>query len=277
METKDQKISEKISNSITIGDGSPLLLIAGPCQIESKDHALFMAKSIQNAIEGLPVNLVYKSSYDKANRTSASGKRGIGIEEGLKILQDVKNEFNVPVITDVHLPSDVSMVAEVVDILQIPAFLCRQTDLLLAAGSANKTVMIKKGQFLAPSDMKFAAEKVRINSDSPILLCERGTSFGYRDLVVDFRGLGIMRSLGYPVVFDATHSVQSLGGNNGSSGGAREWIRPLSRAAVAFGIDGIFLECHQDPDNAPSDGPSMLRVEELKSVLEELCKIRRSL
>lgn len=263
----------KINNNISVGGTNPLLLIAGPCQIESREHAFFMAKELTQITAKLPVNLIYKSSYDKANRTSITGVRGIGIEAGLNILQEIKNEFNIPVLTDIHSPEQAKAAAEVVDVLQIPAFLCRQTDLLLASGKTGKVINVKKGQFLAPEDMAHVAKKIASTGNNNILLCERGTSFGYRDLVVDMRGLQIMKECNYPVIFDATHSVQSLGGANGSSGGQKKFIPTLAKAAIAAGVDGVFIECHQEPQKAPSDGASMLPLNELSSLLKVLCEL----
>ena len=263
-----------INSKIKVGNGEKLLVIAGPCQIESREHALKTAEYLKKAFAKLPVNFVYKSSYDKANRTSLNGERGIGIQDGLQILQEVKNTLDIPVLTDIHNEDEAYLVADVVDVIQIPAFLCRQTDLLLAAGSTDKAINVKKGQFLHPSDMKFVAEKIASTGNEQIMLCERGTTFGYRELVVDMRGLEIMKSFGYPVIFDATHSVQSMGGANGSSGGAREYVAPLAKAAAAVGIDGVFLECHEAPEKAPSDGPNMLYLETVAPLVEKLCKIR---
>ena len=253
-----------------------LLLFAGPCQIESEQHALDTAGQIKEAVAGLPVKLFYKSSYDKANRTSLNAERGAGINEGLKILAKVKAEFDLGLVTDIHSVEQAKIAAEIVDVLQIPAFLCRQTDLLLAAGSTGKTVNIKKGQFLHPSDMQYCAEKVKAGGTDKILLCERGTCFGYRELIVDFRSLLIMKELGYPVIFDATHSVQIMGGANGSSGGAREYVKPLAKAAAAVGIDGLFIECHDNPEHAPSDGKNMLEIRDLRPLLEQIIKIREA-
>ncbi len=267
----------EISPNVRVGDGQKLLLIAGPCQIESLDHCLMVGEAVQAAIRHLPVSLVFKSSFDKANRTSLKGKRGIGMDEGLTILEQVRSALGVPVLTDVHTEEQATTVGKVIDVLQIPAFLCRQTDLLLAAGSTGKTIHVKKGQFLHPSDMQFVAEKIASTGNSKILLCERGTSFGYRDLVMDPRNLLIMRETGYPVVFDATHSVQQLGGGSGSSGGSRKYVQALARAAVAVGVDGVFVECHNDPDNAPSDGPCMLPLNQVEPLLRTLCEIRATL
>lgn len=265
-----------ITPSVSVGSEHNLLLIAGPCQIQSLDHCLMIGSYLRKAIESLPVSLVFKSSFDKANRTSGQSARGVGLEEGLRILENVRSSLGVPVLTDVHNEAQAKEVGAVVDVLQIPAFLCRQTDLLLAAGKTGKTVHIKKGQFLHPSDMQFVAEKVASTGNHKILLCERGTSFGYRDLVMDPRSLIMMRETGYPIVFDATHSVQQLGGGSGSSGGSRQYVQALARAAVAVGVDGVFVECHEDPDNAPSDGPCMLPLPHIEPLLRTLCSIRSS-
>lgn len=262
-----------ITQNVTVGDSHPLLVIAGPCQIESRDHCLYMAQTLKAICAKYPVNLVFKSSFDKANRTSIAGKRGLGLDEGLAVLSDVKKETGLPVLTDVHEAGQAKLVAKVADILQTPAFLCRQTDLLIAVGETGKAVHIKKGQFLDPHDMQHVAMKVASTGNNNILLCERGSCFGYRDLVVDMRGLSIMRGSGYPVIFDATHSVQSMGGAGGASGGQREFIAPLARAAVAVGVHGVFLECHDNPAQAPSDGPSMLTPPEFESLLNTLCQL----
>lgn len=254
---------------IKLGKGQPLLFIAGPCQIESYEHCLKIAKYLKQICTNHGVNLIFKASYDKANRSSKHSKRGIGKQAGLEILAAIRSETGLAVLTDVHEASDVQEVAAKVDILQTPAFLCRQTDLLMAVGASGRPVNIKKGQFLAPEDMRFAAEKVAAGGNQKILLCERGTCFGYRDLIVDMRSLVQMREIGYPVIFDATHSVQNMGGLGGQSGGSREFVRPLVRAALATGIDGLFLECHDNPENAPSDGAVMLRLEELEPILIE--------
>ncbi len=267
----------EISPSVKVGDDQKLLLIAGPCQIESRDHALKMAEFLRRELEKFPVSFVFKSSFDKANRTSVNGKRGIGMDAGLRILEDVRNAVGAPVLTDIHNEEQARTVGKVVDVLQIPAFLCRQTDLLVAAGETGKAIHVKKGQFLHPSDMQFVAEKIASTGNKRVLLCERGTCFGYRDLVVDPRSLVIMRSTGYPVVFDATHSVQQMGGNAGSSGGSRHFVQTLARAAVATGVDGVFFECHDDPDNAPSDGPCMLPLAQVTPLVASLCRIREVL
>ena len=255
---------------IPIGGGNPLAFILGPCQLENRDHAMFMAEKISKVCSPSSSNFIFKSSFDKANRSSIASARGVGIEEGLKILEEVKLTFNCPVITDIHSISQCASAAEVVDILQIPAFLSRQTDLLLAAGETGKPVNVKKGQFLAPWEMTNVAEKIASTGNKKILLCERGTSFGYNTLVNDFRGLEIMAETGYPVVFDATHSVQQPGGRGNSSGGERKFVATLARAACAVGIAAVFIETHQDPDNAPCDGPNMIDVADLQKLIEKL-------
>ena len=255
---------------IPIGGGNPLAFILGPCQLENRDHAMFMAEKISKVCSPSSSNFIFKSSFDKANRSSIASARGVGIEEGLKILEEVKLTFNCPVITDIHSISQCASAAEVVDILQIPAFLSRQTDLLIAAGETGKPVNVKKGQFLAPWEMTNVAEKIASTGNKKILLCERGTSFGYNTLVNDFRGLEIMAETGYPVVFDATHSVQQPGGRGNSSGGERKFVATLARAACAVGISAVFIETHQDPDNAPCDGPNMIDVADLKKLIEKL-------
>lgn len=262
----------EITKGVTIGSGK-LTLISGPCQIESRDHCLKIAAFLNKLTKTLPIQLIFKSSFDKANRLSLKSQRGIGLHEGLEILAIVRRESGLPVLTDVHEASQVGAVAEAVDVLQIPAFLCRQTDLLVAAGKTGKAINIKKGQFLPPEDMRFSAEKVTSTGNNRVLLCERGSCFGYRDLVVDMRSLPIMRRLGFPIIFDGTHSVQQMGGAGGSSGGAREFIPELVRAAVAVGVDGLFLECHDDPARAPSDGTTMLRLEEVEPILKAACAI----
>ena len=251
-----------------IGEGEKLLLIAGPCQIESLDHCLKIASFLKDLCKNLPINLVFKSSFDKANRTSLAGKRGPGMDAGLEILTAVKQKLSLPILTDIHTAAQATAAAKVADILQTPAFLCRQTDLLVAAGETGKVINCKKGQFVHPEDMKFSAEKIASSGNSKVLLCERGTCFGYRDLVVDPRSLLILRGLGYPVVFDATHSVQSMGGAQGCSGGNREYIIPLIRSAMALGVHGLFIECHDAPHKAPSDGASMLPLERMQEALE---------
>ena len=261
--------------SITIGGGAPLALLAGPCVIENREMILRSAEYIRTVADRVGMPLVFKASFKKANRTSMSGFSGIGRDAALAILAEVRSEFNLPVVTDVHTEEDAAAAAEVVDLLQIPAFLCRQTDLLLAAGATGKAVNIKKGQFLAPEDMRHAAEKIASTGNTNILLCERGSSFGYHNLVVDMRGLTIMRELGYPVVMDATHSVQ-IPSQGGSSGGRPEFIAPLARAAAAVGIDALFIETHPDPPNALSDAGSQLPLSQLESLLNEVCAVDKA-
>ncbi len=259
-------------DQLKIGNNQALTLIAGPCQLESKDHAYEMCGALKQLTQKLGMQFIYKTSYDKANRTSLKGKRGIGIDKGLQILADIRDDFGVPVLTDVHSEDQCAPVGEVVDVLQIPAFLCRQTDLLIAAAKTGKTVNVKKGQFLAPWDMENVAKKVSESGNDNIILTERGASFGYNTLVSDMRSLPIMAKTGYPVIFDATHSVQQPGGLGGSSGGDRTMVPVLARAAVAVGVAGVFIETHQDPDNAPSDGPNMIKLNELPKLLETLIK-----
>ena len=264
-----------MAKTVKIGDiscsnSAPMVLIAGPCQIESKDHALMMAGALKEITDRLGIGLIYKSSFDKANRSSISSKRGVGLDEGLAVLDAVAKTYACPVLTDVHLPEHCGEAASVVDVLQIPAFLCRQTDLLVAAAETGKVVNVKKGQFLAPWDMKHVAEKIAASGNDQILLTERGTSFGYNTLVTDMRGLPQLAETGYPVIFDATHSVQQPGGLGGSSGGQREFVPVLSRAALAIGVAGLFMETHEDPDNAPSDGPNMVPLHEMEVLLKRL-------
>lgn len=266
-----------ITPSLSVGANSPLLIIAGPCQIESREHALRMAEAVQAQTKNLGVNLVFKASFDKANRTSLSGARGVGIDAGLKILAEIKNTFGLPVLTDVHTVEQIPAVASVVDVLQTPAFLCRQTDFLLAVGNAGKAVNVKKGQFLHPSDMALVAAKIASTGNHNIMLCERGACFGYRDLVVDIRALPIMAQSGYPVIFDATHSVQNMGGAGGASSGSREFIPALARAAVACGVSGVFIECHNDPAQAPSDGASMLPLDYFGKLLTQLARLHQEI
>jgi 2-dehydro-3-deoxyphosphooctonate aldolase (KDO 8-P synthase) len=255
---------------IAIGGKEPLVLIAGPCQLESLDHARMMAERIAQACAPTETQFIFKASYDKANRTSHTGRRGLGIDAGLEILARIRAEFGCPVLTDVHEPAQCAPAAKAVDVLQIPAMLCRQTDLLLAAGEAGAAINIKKGQFLAPWDMAHVAAKVASTGNDRILLTERGASFGYNMLVSDMRALPIMAETGYPVVFDATHSVQLPGGLGGASGGQRHYVAPLARAACAVGVAAVFIETHEDPDNAPSDGPNMVPVHELGALLADL-------
>jgi 2-dehydro-3-deoxyphosphooctonate aldolase (KDO 8-P synthase) len=266
------------ARSVSVGkvrfsNDAPLVLISGPCQIESRDHAFRIARFLAEAADKAGVPFVFKSSYDKANRTSLKGERGIGIEKGLEILDAIRSELGCPVLTDIHDIPQAERAGAVVDILQIPAFLSRQTDLLLAAGETGKAINVKKGQFLAPWDMANVAEKIASTGNDKVLLCERGTSFGYNALVSDFRSLPIMAETGYPIVFDATHSVQEPGGRGGSSGGKRVFAPALSRAAVAVGVAAVFVEAHDDPDRAPSDGPNMLPLDWIAPLLKDLVAI----
>lgn len=254
---------------LSIGNNLPFVLIAGPCQIESAAHAMETAAALKEICQAAGVGLIYKSSFDKANRTSLSSTRGVGLKDGLAILADIRQTYALPVLTDVHTAEQCALVAEAVDVLQIPAFLCRQTDLLLAAGKTGAAVNIKKGQFLAPWDMQHVAAKVASTGNQRVLLCERGTSFGYNTLVNDMRGLPIMAQTGFPVVFDATHSVQQPGGMGTASGGQREFAPILSRAALAIGVAALFIETHEDPDKAPSDGPNMLPISQLPVLLKQ--------
>lgn len=259
----------KVGNVI-FSNEAPFSLIAGPCQIESREHAFEMAGRIKTITDQVGIGFVYKSSYDKANRTSLDGARGIGLEKAMAIFADLKKEFGCPILTDVHTEEQCTIIASIVDILQIPAFLCRQTDLLVAAAKTGRIINIKKGQFLAPWDMKNVLRKVTQSGNPNVMLCERGTSFGYNRLISDMRSLPILRSFGAPVIFDATHSVQEPGGQGDSSGGQRQFVEVLARAAVSVGVAGIFLETHQDPDNAPSDGPNMIKIDHLQRLLETL-------
>ena len=267
-------IQTRITETLVIGDQQPLALIAGPCVIESESFTLKMAEAIAKICARLNMPFIFKSSFDKANRSSLNGFRGNGMEEGLRILEKVKREIGVPVLTDIHESYQAAPVAEVVDVLQIPAFLCRQTDLLLAAAQTGKAINVKKGQFLSPPEMKNVAKKLESGGARNILLTERGTTFGYNNLVVDFRSLPQMRSLGYPVVFDATHSVQMPGGLGEKSGGDRRYAPILARAAVAVGCDALFMEVHETPDTAPSDGANMIFLSDLEFILTQLLKLR---
>ncbi|SOC38840.1 2-dehydro-3-deoxyphosphooctonate aldolase (KDO 8-P synthase) [Rhizobium subbaraonis] len=270
METNAVVTAGEGKGKVTFSQKDKLTLIAGPCQMESRDHAFMLAGTLVEMCRKLGLGLVYKSSFDKANRTSISGKRGIGLEKAVEIFADLKAEFGFPVLTDVHTEEQCGLVAPTVDILQIPAFLSRQTDLLVAAAKTGRVINVKKGQFLAPWDMKNVLAKFTQSGNPNVLLCERGASFGYNTLVSDMRSLPIMASLGAPVVFDATHSVQQPGGQGGSSGGQREFVETLARAAVAVGVAGVFIETHEDPDNAPSDGPNMVAIKDLPRLLEKL-------
>ena len=260
---------------LAIGNHLPFVLIAGPCQIESRAHALEVAAALREMSDATGVGVIYKSSYDKANRTSATAARGVGMAAGLAILAEVREATGMPVLTDVHAPEHCAPAAEAVDVLQIPAFLCRQTDLLLAAGATGRAINVKKGQFLAPWDMANVAEKIAATGNSRILLCERGASFGYNMLVSDLRALPIMARTGYPVVFDATHSVQLPGGQGTSSGGQREFAPVLARAALAVGCAAVFIETHPDPDRAPSDGPNMIALREMPALVARLAAFDR--
>jgi 2-dehydro-3-deoxyphosphooctonate aldolase (KDO 8-P synthase) len=270
-----QTMREIHVRDIRIGNHLPFVLIAGPCQIEGADHAVTTAFQIKAIADTVGVPLIFKSSFDKANRSSISTQRGVGIAKGLAILEEVRDKVGVPVLTDVHEAAQCAEVGSVVDVLQIPAFLCRQTDLLLAAAKTGKAVNVKKGQFLAPWDMKNVAEKIASSGNDQIMLCDRGTSFGYNTLVSDFRGLPTMAETGFPVIYDATHSVQQPGGNGATSGGQRQFVKPLARAAVAVGVAGLFIEAHEDPDNAPSDGPNMVPLHQLEWLLRGLVAIDR--
>ncbi|MCB0358713.1 MAG: 3-deoxy-8-phosphooctulonate synthase [Bdellovibrionales bacterium] len=264
--------SSRAGTEVVFGAALPVI-VCGPCVIESRDHALRHAEQICRIVADVGLPLVFKSSYDKANRTSANSFRGPGIEEGLSILQAVRKEFGVPVVTDIHTPAEAEAAAGVVDVLQIPAFLCRQTDLLLAAGAAKKPVLVKKGQFLAPDDMQFVQDKLRAGGASGVVLCERGACFGYRDLVVDYRSIERMHATGCPVVFDGTHSVQQMGGAGGASSGDRTLVPLLVRAAVAAGVEGVFVEAHESPDTAPSDGPNMIPLDSLAPLLRDVKRL----
>ena len=256
-----------------LGNNLPFVLIAGPCQLENLNHARELADKLSKICFNLDIPFIFKGSFDKANRTSIGSPRGIGIDKGLNILEKIAQEFNCPVLTDVHETAQCKTVAEVVDILQIPAFLCRQTDLLIAAGKTMRPINVKKGQFLAPQDMKYVADKISSTNNQNIMLCDRGTSFGYNTLVNDFRSIPIMQETGYPVVFDATHSVQYPGAKNDTSGGDRKYVPILSQAACAVGVSALFIEVHQDPEKAPSDGPNMMFLSEMDKLLSKLKKI----
>lgn len=257
---------------LQFGNDLPLGLIAGPCQLETLDHALMIAETLAKACAEHGTSFVFKASYDKANRTSLSGRRGVGMEEGLRMLEDVRARIGCPVLTDIHDIAQARAAGAVVDVIQIPAFLCRQTDLLLAAGETGAVVNIKKGQFLAPWDMSNVADKVASTGNPGIMLTERGVSFGYNTLVADMRSLPIMARTGYPIIMDATHSVQQPGGQGGSSGGQREFAPVMARAAVALGVAGVFIETHQDPDNAPSDGPNMIHLDRMPALIASLMR-----
>ena len=256
-----------------IANNKSFTLIAGPCQLESEQHALDISRELKKITSDLKINLIYKTSFDKANRTSLNGKRGMGLEKSLSIFDKIRNEVGIPVLTDVHTIEQCSVLAQHVDVLQIPAFLCRQTDLLIAAAKTGKIINVKKGQFLAPWDMANVVKKIEDSGNKNILITERGASFGYNTLVSDMRALPIMAKFGYPIVFDATHSVQQPGGMGEKSGGQREFVPYLARAAIAVGVGAVFMETHQDPDNAPSDGPNMVPLSEIKNLLKQLVPI----
>lgn len=258
---------------LSVGNAAPLTIIAGPCQLESADHAQMIAGKMKEACDAVGAQYVFKASYDKANRTSLSGERGLGIDQGLKVLSDLRKAMGVPVLTDVHNEVQCPLAADAVDVLQIPAFLCRQTDMLLAAGNTGAVINVKKGQFLAPWEMPNIVAKLESTGNKRIMLTERGTSFGYNTLVADMRGLPQMAQTGYPVVMDATHSVQQPGGRGGSSGGQREFAPVMARAAVAVGVAAVFMETHQDPDNAPCDGPNMIYLDQMPNLLSTLMKL----
>ncbi len=267
-------INHKVKcSNFEIANNKPFTLIAGPCQLESESHAIKMSTELKKITNELGINLIYKTSFDKANRTSLKGKRGIGLDNSLPIFDKIRNEVGLPVLTDVHTAEQCSVVANHVDVLQIPAFLCRQTDLLIAAAKTGKVINVKKGQFLAPWDMTNVIKKIVDSGNKNILITERGASFGYNTLVSDMRALPIMSKLGFPIIFDATHSVQQPGGMGEKSGGQREFVPHLARAAIAVGVGAIFIETHEDPDNAPSDGPNMVPLKELKGLLKKLTEI----
>jgi 2-dehydro-3-deoxyphosphooctonate aldolase (KDO 8-P synthase) len=261
--------------ALKIGNNLPFTLIAGPCVLESRQHGLEISHALVELTNKLGIGLIYKTSFDKANRTSLQGMRGLGLNEALPIFAEIREKWGCPVTTDVHEPSQCKSVAEVVDVLQIPAFLCRQTDLLLSAGETGKAINVKKGQFLAPWDMKNVVKKIEETGNKNIMVCERGVSFGYNTLVSDMRSLPILAQLGYPVVFDATHSVQQPGGQGTSSGGQREFVPVLARAALSIGVAAVFIETHQDPDNAPSDGPNMVKLKDMPDLLETMLAFDR--
>lgn len=268
-------VGADLAKPVRFGNGLPLALIAGPCQMESRDHALEVALQLKETAEKLGIGLVFKASFDKANRTSVKGQRGIGLDAALPVYAEIRERTGLPVLTDIHDVSQCAPVAEVVDILQIPAFLCRQTDLLVAAARTGRVVNVKKGQFLAPWDMVNVAAKVTESGNPNVMLTERGASFGYNTLVTDMRALPIMAEIGAPVIFDATHSVQQPGGKGASTGGQREFVPVLARAAVAVGVAGVFIETHPDPDNAPSDGPNMVPLRDFHALIAELQEFDR--
>lgn len=271
--TKPESVVD--AGGVKFGNELPFSLIAGPCQLESRDHAFEIAGRLKEMTSALGVGLVYKTSFDKANRTSLDARRGVGLEKALPIFADLRRELGVPVLTDVHNEAQCALVAEAVDVLQIPAFLCRQTDLLVAAAATGKAINVKKGQFLAPWDMRNVVAKITGSGNGRVLVTERGVSFGYNTLVSDMRALPILAETGAPVIFDATHSVQQPGGQGGSSGGERRFVETLARAAVAVGVAGVFIETHEDPDRAPSDGPNMVRLSDMPALIERLVELDR--
>ncbi len=262
-----------VVNNIKISNEKKMILIAGPCALESESHAFYIAGRLKEICKKLNINFIYKSSFDKANRSSIKSNRGIGLDKAMKIFKKLKKELNISLITDVHINEHCKIVSQFVDIIQIPAFLCRQTDLLISAANTGKAVMVKKGQFLSPWEMKNVIEKLEKSGCKKIILCERGTSFGYNNLITDFRSIPIMQEYGFPVIFDATHSVQQPGGLGKSSGGKRQYVPYLSKASVAVGVAGVFIETHENPDKAPSDGPNMLNINDIEILLEKLLKI----
>ena len=269
-------INHKIKcSNFEIANDKPFTLIAGPCQLESEAHAMMMSTELKKITNALGINLIYKTSFDKANRTSIKGKRGLGLDKSIPIFEKIKKEVGIPVLTDVHNAEQCSTISKYVDVLQIPAFLCRQTDLIIAAAKTGKIINVKKGQFLAPWDMANVIKKIEDSGNKNILITERGASFGYNTLVSDMRALPIMSKFGFPIIFDATHSVQQPGGMGEKSGGQREFVPHLARAAIAVGVGAIFIETHEDPDNAPSDGPNMIPLNELKGLLKKLTEIDR--
>jgi 2-dehydro-3-deoxyphosphooctonate aldolase (KDO 8-P synthase) len=268
--TKEKEIK---LNQILISNKSPFVLIAGPCVLESREHALMMASKLKNITDSLNLGFIYKTSYDKANRTSVNSPRGLGLDEAIPIFTEIREKLKIPILTDVHDINQCNLIFKYIDVIQIPAFLCRQTDLLLAAAKTKKIINIKKGQFLAPWDMINVAKKISNEGNENIMFCERGVSFGYNTLVSDMRSIPIMAETGYPIVFDATHSVQQPGGQGTSSGGERQFVPYLARAAIAVGVASVFMETHDDPDNAPSDGPNMIPLSDIRRLLEELILI----
>ena len=266
----------KCSN-FEIANNKPFTLIAGPCQLESESHAMKISNELKKITSGLGINLIYKTSFDKANRTSLKGKRGAGLDSSLPVFDKIKKELNIPVLTDVHNVEQCSIVSNHVDVLQIPAFLCRQTELLIAAAETGKMVNVKKGQFLSPESMKHVVNKIKENGNNAIMLTDRGTMFGYKDMVVDYRGIPIMKSFGVPVILDVTHSLQQPNQNNGVTAGKPEMINTIAKAGIAAGVDGIFLETHPDPSKAKSDGANMLKLNKLEDLLVKLVKIRKAI